>query len=104
MERQLIQAQIKIMLMPIVKFTYALKKFFPGLKDTLAKGSSLTEVFDEIDASYPGVRGYVLDDQGRLRQHVNIFIDGELIKDRTELKNLLPENCEIYILQALSGG
>jgi hypothetical protein len=46
----------------------------------------------------------VLDDQGRLRQHVNIFIDGVMIKDRNHLSDPFQENSEIYIMQALSGG
>ena len=90
--------------MAVVKFTYALKRFFPQLKDTTVMGNTLLAVFDEMEASYPGVRRYVLDDQGQLRQHVNIFIDGNLIKDRTRLSDSFRENSEIYIMQALSGG
>ena len=91
-------------MMSTVKFTYALRRFFPGLKNTPAKGSTLVEIFDEMEACYPGVRGYLLDEQGRLRQHVNIFVDSTLIKDRTALSDSLSENSEIYIMQALSGG
>jgi sulfur-carrier protein len=90
--------------MQTVKFTYALKRFFPGLKDTPAKGNTLASILREMDAEYPGVRSYLLDEQGRLRNHVNIFIGGALIKDRTTLSDSLPENTEIYIMQALSGG
>jgi molybdopterin synthase sulfur carrier subunit len=90
--------------MPTVKFTYALKKFFPGLKNTPARGRTLAEILEEMDINYPGVRSYVLDEQGRLRQHVNIFIDGAIIKDRAALSDLFSEDSEIYILQALSGG
>jgi molybdopterin synthase sulfur carrier subunit len=90
--------------MPTVKFTYALQRFFPGLKNTAAKGNTLTAVLNEIEASYPGVRSYLLDEQGSLRQHVNIFIDGTIIKDRNTLSDLFSESSEIYILQALSGG
>jgi molybdopterin synthase sulfur carrier subunit len=90
--------------MPTVKFTYTLKRFFPGLKDTEAVGTTLPEVLDEIDASYPGIRNYILDDQGLLRRHVNIFIDGSMIKDRNELTDAFSKKSEIYILQALSGG
>ena len=90
--------------MPLIKFTYALKRFFPKLGDTQANGKTLRAVLDEIEASYPGVTRYVLDDQGRLRQHVNIFIDGAMIKDRTSLSDPFQENSEIYIMQALSGG
>jgi molybdopterin synthase sulfur carrier subunit len=90
--------------MAIVKFTYALKRFFPKLTDTNAAGKTLRAVLDELEARYPGVTRYVLDDQGRLRQHVNIFIDGAMIKDRTMLSDPFQENSEIYIMQALSGG
>jgi hypothetical protein len=90
--------------MAVVKFTYALKRFFPKLADTNASGSTIPAILKEIEASYPGVTRYVLDDQGRLRQHVNIFIDGVMIKDRTSLSDPFRENSEIYIMQALSGG
>jgi sulfur-carrier protein len=90
--------------MPTVKFTYALKRFFPQLKDTTANGATLPAILSEIDAAYPGIRKYVLDEQGQLRKHVNIFIDGTLVKDRTLLNDPFRENSEIYIMQALSGG
>jgi len=90
--------------MPTVKFTKALKRFFPAITDTPATGSSLAEVFHEIDYHYPGICSYLLDEQGSLRKHVNIFIDGNMITDRNTLKDAFKENSEIYIIQALSGG
>jgi molybdopterin converting factor small subunit len=90
--------------MPTVKFTYALKRFFPKLKDIPANGNSLPEIFKEIETTYPGLKSYVLDETGRLRRHVNIFIDGVMINDRDELSDSISPNSEIYILQALSGG
>jgi hypothetical protein len=90
--------------MPTIKFTYALKRFFPKLKDTPAKGNSLQEVFKEIETNYPGLSSYVLDERGSLRRHVNIFIDGKMINDRNKLSDSFSSNSEIYIMQALSGG
>jgi molybdopterin synthase sulfur carrier subunit len=90
--------------MPTVKFTKALKRFFPQLKDTPACGKTLTDVLSEMETSYPGMCSYVLDEQGSLRKHVNIFIDGAIINDRTKLTDSFSENSEIYIIQALSGG
>lgn len=90
--------------MPTVKFTYALKKFFPELKDITANGNSLQEVFKEIESSYPGIGSYVLDERGGLRRHVNIFIDRKMIHDRSTLSDPFSSNSEIYIMQALSGG
>jgi molybdopterin synthase sulfur carrier subunit len=90
--------------MPTVKFTYALKRFFPQLEDIPANANSLPEVFKEIETSYPGLSGYVLDETGSLRRHVNIFIDGKMINDRNKLSDSFSSNSEIYIMQALSGG
>ena len=90
--------------MPTVKFTYALKRFFPQLKEITAKGATLPAILMEMDVAYPGIRSYVLDEQGQLRKHVNIFIDGNLLKDRTTLNDPFGEQSEIYIMQALSGG
>jgi molybdopterin synthase sulfur carrier subunit len=90
--------------MPTVKFTYALRRFFPTLRDTPANGRTLKEVLTEMDQAYPGVKSYLLDEQGKLRQHVNIFIDGTIIRDRISLTDSFPETGEIYIMQALSGG
>ena len=90
--------------MPTVKFTKALKRFFPNLQDTPAKGTSLADVLSEMETHYPGVKGYLLDEQGCLRKHVNIFIDGQLISDRRALSDSFSKDSEIYIMQALSGG
>lgn len=90
--------------MPQVKFTYALKRFFPGLKEVPAGGKSFGEVFTELNQLYPGISSYILDEQGSLRKHVNIFIDGKLINDRKTLSDPFTVNSEIYIMQALSGG
>ncbi len=81
-----------------------MKRFFPGLQQTPAAGGTLAAVLEEMEARYPGVRSYVLDEQGKLRQHVNIFIDGTLIKDRIKLSDSITGHSEIYIMQALSGG
>ena len=86
--------------MATVKFTYALKRFFPDLKEMNAAGNTLTEVFNEVEASYPKVRSYLLDEHGSLRGHVNIFIDGNIIEDRDGLSDRCSPNSEIDIMQA----
>lgn len=90
--------------MPTVKFTYALKRFYPDLKDTPVSVTSLPEVLQSIEGAYPGIKSYIVDESGALRKHVNIFVDGELISDREQLTDSLTENSEVYIMQALSGG
>jgi molybdopterin synthase sulfur carrier subunit len=90
--------------MATINFTYALKRFYPNLATIDIKASDVNEVVLNIDKTYPGIKGYLLDDQGSLRKHVNIFVDGTLITDRTTLLDKITEHSEVYIMQALSGG
>lgn len=57
-----------------------------------------------MEQAYPGIQSYILDEQGMLRKHVNIFIDGRMITDRNALSDAFTKDSEIYIMQALSGG
>ncbi len=90
--------------MPTVKFTYALKRFYPDLDTLELPANDVNAVVHAIDKTYPGIKDYLIDEQGQLRKHVNIFVDGTLIQDRTNLQDTLKENSEVYIMQALSGG
>lgn len=55
-------------------------------------------------AAHPRLRGYVLDEQGHLRENVAIFIDGRRAAERQRLDDALAPDSQVYILQALSGG
>lgn len=66
--------------------------------------ATLHQAFEDIFAAQPVLRGYVLDEQGHLRQHVAVFVDGALVQDREKLAVPLSSASEIYILPALSGG
>ena len=90
--------------MPTVNFTYALKRFYPELRPVELSVDKVSEVITEIDKEFPGIESYLVDELGRLRKHVNIFVDGDLIKDREKLSDSISENSEVYIKQALSGG
>ena len=52
----------------------------------------------------PRLRGYVLDDQGHLRENVVVFIDGQRARERQRLDDPIHASSMVYILQALSGG
>jgi sulfur-carrier protein len=67
-------------------------------------GRTVREALDAVFATNPRARGYVLDDQGELRHHMVVFVDGELIRDRVGLSDPLAPDAEVYVMQALSGG
>ena len=66
----------------------------------LSLRAGLESAFD----ANPRLRGYVLDDQGHLRENVVVFIDGRRCADRVRLNDALTPDSTVYILQALSGG
>ena len=64
----------------------------------------MRELLEALFAVKPGLRGYLLDDQGALRHHVVAFVDGEPVRDKAGLSEPVPPGGEVYIFQALSGG
>ncbi|MEL6670894.1 MAG: MoaD/ThiS family protein [Bacteroidota bacterium] len=90
--------------MPQIRFTSALKRFFPGLEPGPLPGETVAEVVQALNEKYPGLADYLVDEQGRLRKHVNIFIGNVLIKDKVNLKDKVGQGDEVFIMQALSGG
>jgi molybdopterin converting factor small subunit len=89
--------------MPTVSFTRALERFLEAptvTVDAATLGAALAAVF----ATRPTLRGYVLDDQGALRRHVAIYVNGEAVRDRVGLSDVVAPRDEIHVFQALSGG
>lgn len=87
-----------------VKFTQALRRFYPDLKTLTMEGDTVYEIVHGLEEQYPGLKDYIIDEHGQLRKHVNIFIQNTLIKDRKNLQDKISENDQVYIMQALSGG
>jgi molybdopterin converting factor small subunit len=89
--------------MPRVVFTSALRRFLqvPEIRVAgLTVGDALAGVFDANHA----LRSYVLDDQGALRRHVAVYVNGDPVRDRTGLGDPLACDDEIHVFQALTGG
>jgi sulfur-carrier protein len=92
--------------MATVKLTRHLYEFFPGLegKELVVEAANAADVVREVDKIAPGFAFYVCDERGRLRAHVNLFIEETMIADRQRLSDPVAPDSEVFILQALSGG
>ena len=90
--------------MPYVKFTGHLRRFFPDLSEGMVSGRTAAEVIGVLDERYPGLAAYIIDEQGALRKHVNIFVNDELIQDRRQLQDPVSDDDQLFVFQALSGG
>lgn len=69
-----------------------------------APPGALRQVLNHVMINHPQLRSYVLDDQGAVRRHVAILIDGRPVRDREHLSDPVQDGEEVFILQALSGG
>ncbi len=89
--------------MPRVVFTENLQRHVkcPPVE---VEGATVREALDAAFAGNEEARGYVLDDRGELRKHMNVFVDGRMVRDRAGLGDEVAGDAEIYVMQALSGG
>lgn len=89
--------------MPRVVFTPNLRRHIP-CPETRVMGATVRESLEAVFFDNAKLRGYILDDQNRLRKHVVVFVNGVPIADRDSLSDPVEDNGEIYVMQALSGG
>ncbi len=89
-----------------MELTRHLFQFFPQLEGESieVEATTVVEVVRAMEERAPGFAFYICDELGRLRQHVNLFVGSQRVKDRTTLSDPIPPGERVHILQALSGG
>ncbi len=93
--------------MPRLTIASTLAKWIPHTEGALQltlPSQSLRSALEQVFIDYPILRSYVLDDQGALRHHLAIFVDGVAVRDKVHLQQQLPEQAEVFLAQSLSGG
>jgi sulfur-carrier protein len=89
--------------MPTVEFAPALTRHVPCPRQEVLAGT-LATVLDAAFTAAPALRPYVLDEQGAVRKHVAVFVNGEMIPDRRDLNRALAARDRVHVIQALTGG
>ncbi len=74
---------------------------YTGARQIEATGATIAELLADLDRHHPGMRFRIVDEQGQLRPHIRLFVNGELARD---LAAPLAPADEVQIVQALSGG
>ncbi|MGI9085922.1 MAG: MoaD/ThiS family protein [Aeromicrobium sp.] len=69
-----------------------------------ADGTTLAEVIDSLESSFPGIKSRVVDEQGALRRFVNIYVAEEDVRFANGLDTPTPEGTQISIIPAVAGG
>lgn len=89
--------------MTVVKFAPSFLKHV-DVPNMDVEASSVSVALEQVFDLHPGLRGYVLDDQGAVRHHVTVFVNDTAIEDRASLSDRLADEDHIFVFQALSGG
>ena len=89
--------------MPAVVFTRNLQRHV-DCPSVVVSGATVAEALVAVFETNPRLRGYVVNEHGSLRKHMNVFVDGTQILDRANLTDPVRAESEIYVMQAISGG
>lgn len=84
-----------------VRIPTPLRSYTGGAANVDADGATVREVLDDLDRRYPGIAFRVVDEQGVLRTHLSVWLDGERCRDLSAPVDGLDE---VVLMQALSGG
>ena len=85
--------------MAVVKLRSPLREL-AGSQELSVEGTTVEEVIRRLEAGYPRLSGWVLDEEGRIREHVGVFLNDE----RAGLEEAVGDRDRIHILPAISGG
>ena len=86
--------------MPVVRLRGPLKRLAGDRAEHAIDGGSVGELLTELERTHPATQGWILDERGILRPHINVFVNGELGEQETRVG----ADDRIEVLPALSGG
>lgn len=87
-----------------VRVPTILRTYTGGESEVTATGATLAEVLDDLDASYPGIRARILDDNGALRRFVNVYVGNEDVRFLENLETPTPDGAQVSVIPAVAGG
>ena len=86
--------------MPVVYLRAPLRELAGGNREVLLAGATVGDVLRELERDWPRTSGWVLDERGRVRRHVNVFLNGETVREDAAVA---PED-RLHVLPSISGG
>lgn len=87
-----------------VRIPTILRTYTQDQSQVTAEGATLTEVLDSLEASFPGIKSRVVDEQGALRRFVNIYVAEEDVRFANGLDTPTPDGTQVSIIPAVAGG
>ncbi len=87
-----------------VRVPTILRTYTGGESQVTAEGATLNELLDSLDASYPGIKGKIVDDQGELRRFVNVYVGNDDVRFLDGLDTPTADGTQVSVIPAVAGG
>ncbi len=87
-----------------VRIPTILRTYTRGRSEVEAEGGTLSEVLASLESDHPGIGARVLDDQGRLRRFVNVYVGDDDVRFSEGLLTPTPDGAGVSIIPAVAGG
>jgi molybdopterin converting factor small subunit len=87
-----------------VRIPTILRAYTGGAAEVAAQAGTLREVIAALDLSYPGIGGRILDDVGKLRRFVNVYVGDEDVRLAQGLDTPVPSGGQVSVIPAVAGG
>lgn len=87
-----------------VRIPTILRTYTGGASEVSAEGDTLAAVLDDLDASYSGIKGRILDEAGSLRRFVNVYVGNDDVRFLDDLATATPDGSQISVIPAVAGG
>ncbi|WKZ35363.1 MAG: MoaD/ThiS family protein [Anaerolineales bacterium] len=92
------------MAVPIVRFPALMKFYVDGQSELEASGATAAELLENILARYPALKPHLIDSNGELRRHFNIFVNGVHLRDLNGMDTILKKDDRIILMASAAGG
>jgi sulfur-carrier protein len=87
-----------------IKIPTQLRSLTGDVPEVEAQGGTVSEIVDDLEARYPGLKERLMDDSGKLRRFVNIYVNDEDVRFLDGIGTEVPEGAKLSIIPAVAGG
>ncbi len=90
--------------MPTIRFPTVMKYYIENQSELSVDGGTVSEVVAAVVTRYPALHFHLLDSQGKLRRHFNVFVNGEHIREHNGMDTVLRPDDKLLLMASAAGG
>jgi sulfur-carrier protein len=87
-----------------IKIPTQLRSLTGDAPEVEAQGGTVSEIVDDLEARYPGLKERLMDDSGKLRRFVNVYVNDEDVRFLDGIGTEVPDGAKLSIIPAVAGG